>query len=146
MNGLKICLLGPEKIMDVHALWKEAGLTFHPSGRDSVGRMTQELQDSRTFLAGAFLGEALIGVVLGNDDGRKGWINRLAVRPAYGKMGVARALVDFCERHFEGRGLGIICCLIEEGNESSRAVFLKEGYEERPDIHYFRKMTGGEDW
>ena len=146
MSGLTIRLLGPEDIMDVHALWKEAGLTFHPSGRDSVGRMTQELQESRTFLAGAFLGEALIGVVLGNDDGRKGWINRLAVRPAYRKMGVARSLVDFCERHFEGLGLGIVCCLIEEDNESSRAVFLKEGYEERPDIHYFRKMTGGEDW
>lgn len=146
MDGLRIGLLGPDNIMDVHALWKEAGLTFHPSGRDSVGRMTRELQESRTFLAGAFLGEALLGVVLGNDDGRKGWINRLAVRPAYRQHGVAQALVDFCERHFENLGLGIICCLIEEGNESSLALFRGKGYEERPDIRYFRKITGGEDW
>lgn len=146
MDGVRIGLLGPDDIMDVHALWKEAGLTFHPSGRDAVGRMTQELQNSRTFLAGAFLGEALLGVVLGNDDGRKGWINRLAVRPAYRKLGVAQDLVGFCERHFESLGLGIICCLIEEGNESSLALFRGKGYEERPDIRYFRKITGGEDW
>jgi GNAT superfamily N-acetyltransferase len=146
MDGLKVCLLGPENIMDIHALWKEAALTFHPSGRDAVGRMTLELQDPRTFVAGAFLGEALLGVVLGNDDGRKGWINRLAVRPAYQKQGVGHALVDFCERRFKGRGLGMVCCLIEEGNEPSRSLFLKEDYEERQDIHYFRKMIGGEDW
>ncbi len=146
MEGLALRLLGTENITDVHAIWREAGLTYHPGGRDSVGRMTQELRQGRTFIVGAFLGEALLGVALGTDDGRKGWVNRLAVRPAYQKQGVAAALVDFCERQFKAMNLGMVCVLIEEGNTASRELFLKSGYEERTDIHYFRKITGGEDW
>lgn len=146
MEGMVVRLLGPENIMDVHALWKEAGLPFHPGGRDSVGRMTEELKGEAVFLAGAFVGEALLGVVLGSDDKRKGWINRLAVRPAYRNMGIGKALIEFCQAHFKTRGLGLVCALIEEGNDNSRDLFLGLGFEERPDIRYFRKFNGGEDW
>lgn len=146
MENLVLRLLGPEHITDVHAIWKEAGLKYHPSGRDSVSRMTQELREERSFLVGAFVGEALLGVVLGTEDGRKGWVNRLAVRPSYQKQGVAAALVDFCERRFKLRNLGMVCALIEESNDASRDLFVRSGYEERPEIHYFRKITGGEDW
>jgi N-acetylglutamate synthase len=146
MEGLILRQLGTDDLTDVHAIWREAGLNYHPSGRDSISRMTQELRGPSTFLVGAFMGEALLGVALGTDDGRKGWINRLAVRPAYQKQGVAAALVEFCERRFQARNLGMVCALIEEDNGASRELFSKSGYEERTDIHYFRKITGGEDW
>ncbi len=146
MEGLILRMLGTEHITDVHAIWKEAGLIYHPAGRDSVGRMTQELREGRTFIVGAFVGEALLGVALGTDDGRKGWINRLAVRPGYQKQGVAAALVECCEKRFKALDLGMVCALIEEDNAASRELFAKSGYEERTDIHYFRKITGGEDW
>lgn len=146
MEGLTVRKLGPDNIMDIHALWKEAGLTFHPAGRDSIGHMTQELRDGRLFIAGAFLGQALLGVVLGNDDGRKGWINRLAVKPGYRNKGVARELVAFCEHVFIGQGLGLICCLVEENNEPSLGLFQECGYEVRKDIFYLRKLVKGQDW
>ena len=146
MDNVTIRLLGPEHITDVHALWKAAGLPFHPSGRDSISRMTRELELDHVFLAGAFQGEALVAVVLGTEDGRKGWINRLAVRPSLQKQGLAKALVAFCERRFKSRGLGMVCALIEEDNHRSMALFSGEEYEERLDIHYFRKMLAGEDW
>lgn len=146
MDNLTIRLLGPEHINDVHGLWKAAGLPFHPAGRDSISRMTRELELDHVFLAGAFQGEALVAVVLGTEDGRKGWINRLAVRPSFQKQGLAKALVDFCEHRFKNRGLGMVCALIEEDNNRSMALFRGEGYEERLDIHYFRKMIAGEDW
>lgn len=146
MEEIVVRLLGPEHILDVHAVWKEAGLPYHPSGRDSVGRMSREITDPRSFLVGAYRGEALLGVALGTDDGRKGWINRVAVRPDCQKRGVAGALVDFCERRFKSQGLGLVCALIEEANAPSRRLFAREGYEERTDIHYFRKRIAGEDW
>ncbi|MBU4189834.1 MAG: GNAT family N-acetyltransferase [Candidatus Thermoplasmatota archaeon] len=39
----------------------------------------------------------LIGVVVGSDDGRKGWINRLAVDLKHRKKGVARVLINAVE-------------------------------------------------
>ena len=42
MEGLVLRQLGADHLTDVHAIWREAGLDYHPSGRDSVSRMTQE--------------------------------------------------------------------------------------------------------
>lgn len=146
VQGLSIRLLTSEHIADVHALWREAGLEFHPAGRDSVGHMTLEIEQGRLFMAGAYVGEALLGVVLGTDDGRKGWINRLAVRPDYRRAGLGQALIEFCERRFRDQGLGMTCTLIEDWNEASLALFQREGYALRKDIYYLRKMLEGEDW
>jgi GNAT superfamily N-acetyltransferase len=138
--------LGPEEVMDVHALWKEAGLEFRPEGRDSVGHMTKELQAGTLVMGGAYIGEALLAVVLMTDDGRKGWINRLAVRPAYRGKGLGRQLIHFCEMLMKSKGLGMTCCLIEDWNEASLALFQSEGYELRKDIFYLRKTLNGQDW
>lgn len=146
MNDLSLRLLASDDIPDVHALWNEARLEFHPAGRDSVGHMTDEIRQGKLFIAGAYLGEVLLGIVLGNDDGRKGWINRLAVRPGYRRSGVGKALIAFCEKRFRSQGLGMTCCLIEDWNEASLALFQAEGYVLRKDIFYLRKMLDGEDW
>ncbi len=146
MEGLSIRMLGPDHIMDVHAVWKEAGLEYHPAGRDSVTHMTQEIQQGRLFIAGAYLGQALLGVALATEDGRKGWINRLAVKPDYRREGVGSQLIAFCEARFKSQGLGMTCCLIEDWNEASLALFQEAGYALRKDIFYLRKVLEGEDW
>ena len=146
MEGLSIRLLGSDNIMDVHALWKESGLEFHPSGRDSVTHMTQEIQQGKLFIAGAYHGQALLGVALGTDDGRKGWINRLAVKPGYRREGVGTQIIAFCEARFKSQGLRMACCLIEDRNEASLTLFQEIGYAVRKDILYLRKIMEGEDW
>ena len=146
MGDITIRLLGPEDLLDVCKLWKEAGLPYKPQGRDSLGVMNKEMKETKNFLAGAFLGQALVGAVLGTDDGRKGWINRLAVKPAYRRKGVAKKLVTFCTRVFQGRGIGIVCALVEEENAASLKLFGEEGFELRKDILYLRKMVRGEEW
>ena len=76
-------LLLPREIPAVHSLWREAGLSFCPSGRDTVERMTTEIEAGSAFMVGAFEEGEMAGVILGTDDGRKGWINRPAVKPAH---------------------------------------------------------------
>ncbi len=131
----------------VHALWAEAGLPFHPEGRDALPRMAEELRGGSAVLLGAFFHETtLAGVVLLTDDGRKGWINRLAVKPSFRRRGVGKLLIAQAEALFRGRGRGIVACLIEDWNEASLALFQGEGYELRKDIFYLRKVPGGADW
>ena len=130
----------------IRALWKEAGLPTRYGGRDSRASLERELAQTRNFVLGAFDGEALVAVVLGSDDGRKGWINRLAVKPSHRRRGVGRLLVERCEELFRARGLGLCCCLVEDGNDGSFALFEQAGYAVRRDIDYLRKPLGDESW
>lgn len=143
---LEIRLLAPGELVGVQRLWREAGLAFHPEGRDTLEAMVSEMGDGRTFYAGAFEGERLVGVVLGTDEGRKGWINRLAVLPEVRRSGVAAALVGFCEEEFARRGRGLVCALVEDWNAPSLGLFQREGYVLRRDILYLRKSLKGEAW
>ena len=145
-EGAIVQALGPQDIPAVHRLWTEADLPFHPEGRDSAERMEEELTTGSAFLLGAYVGGALVGVVLGTDDGRKGWINRLAVAPSFRRAGIGARLIAACEEAFERRGRGIVACLIEDWNGPSLALFQREGYVLRKDIHYLRKVRAGEAW
>ncbi len=143
---MNLRLLEPEDIPAVHELWREARLPVRPEGRDSPGSVAAEIEDGRTFYVGAFEGGRLVGVALGTDEGRKGWVNRLAVAPDHRRRGVAAALVAFCEREFLKRGRGLVCALVEEDNDASLALFRREGYVPRRDILYLRKALRGETW
>jgi GNAT superfamily N-acetyltransferase len=74
-------------------LWQESGLPYRPDGRDRRERIARELAGPcSTFLA-AEEDSRLVGAVLGTQDGRKGWINRLVMAPSRRREGVGEALV-----------------------------------------------------
>ena len=84
---------------------------------------------------------ALVGSVIANHEGRKGWINRLAVRPSARRSGIARALVAACEGWLFGEGVPIVAALVEGDNHSSQALFTSCDYERDDTLVYFRKLT-----
>jgi len=121
-------------------LWREAGMPFKPKGRDSRKMIAEQMRAFPEFFIGAFCGNKLVGVVIGSYDGRmKGWINRLAVHPAYRRQGIAQRLVRRVEEALEKRGAAIFCALIETPNEESVKFFQKMGYQIHKDILYVTK-------
>ena len=81
----------------------------------------------------------MIGMIIGTDDGRKGWINRLAVEPEYQREGVANELITAVESALRKRGRKIICALVEDWNQGSLAFFKNAGYIKHDDIFYLSK-------
>jgi ribosomal protein S18 acetylase RimI-like enzyme len=124
------------------ALWERAGLPYKPKGRDSKEEMRKEIEKNPDLILGAFEEEELIGVILGTDDGRKGWINRLAVSPQHRQSGVAKELIKALENALRKRGRKIICTLIEDWNEASLDLFKRVGYIKHDDIFYLSKREG----
>lgn len=136
--------LNPEDVDRIVAIWAQAGLPFRPSGRDAKAHLLQEMvQDTAVFLGADDDGE-LVGVVLGTHDGRKGWVNRLAVLPEYRHRGIGRALVEELERRLNQRGILIVTCLIEGENQASKAFFESLGYVGHLDITYYSKRQSAE--
>lgn len=120
-------------------IWKQAGLPYKPHGRDSKENMIPEMEKETATLLVAEHKKKIVGVILATHDGRKGWLNRLAVIPEYRYKNVARNLVETAEKSLYDRGLQIIACLIEEDNKMSMKFFKKAGYVKHDDIIYFSK-------
>jgi len=124
-------------------LWCNAGLLFRPEGRDSSAKINEQIKNVTTiFLVAEFNGK-IVGTVLGTHDGRKGWINRLAVDTEFRRKNVAKRLVAELESRFEKIGLEVVACLIDGENTASMEVFKKLGYEEL-DVRYFSKKKSWE--
>jgi len=138
---VRIRTLCPADYDALIAVWKAAGLSYRPRGRDARERIAREMEGPCSIFLGAESEGALVGVILGTHDGRKGWINRLAVAPEYRGGGVGRGLVEEVERRLSERGIEIVTCLIEVWNEDSMRFFERIGYLPHRDIVYYSKRS-----
>jgi ribosomal protein S18 acetylase RimI-like enzyme len=121
-------------------VWERAGLPYKPKGRDSRENTAKQMELFPEFYLGAFHGNKLVGVVIASYESRmKGWINRLAVDPAYQRQGVAEQLVRKAEKTLKKHGAKIFCALIELPNDKSVGLFQKMGYAVYKDILYVTK-------
>jgi ribosomal protein S18 acetylase RimI-like enzyme len=134
-----IASLRIEDYDELVALWSAAGLPARPAGRDTRAEIARQLALPSSIYLAARADGRMVGAVLGTHDGRKGWINRLAVLPEHQGQGIARLLVEEAERRLAGEGIGIVACLIEGWNAASVEVFKRLGYEPFEGIHYLTK-------
>lgn len=130
---------------DIIALWSRAGLKYRPRGRDSREAMSSEFARADTCFLGMFDGDTMIGVIVGTSDGRKGWLNRLAIDPDYRGRGLAAQLIKAAEDFLHGLGIKVLAVLIEDWNTPSLSAFEKAGYVFHDDIVYGSKRSSEED-
>ena len=140
-NQITLHDLGTDEYDELLALWERAGLPVRPEGRDAPDRFARQMADRRQRIVGLRANAKLIAVVVLTHDGRKGWLNRLAVDPAYRRRGLATHLIAEAERWFiEDQGLEIWAALIEGENQDSQALFAALDYR-RHDVVYVSKRT-----
>ncbi|MFH0815839.1 MAG: GNAT family N-acetyltransferase [Methanobacteriota archaeon] len=139
MSSLKIRRMTIADYDAVVELWKKAGLSYRPDGRDSPERVGRELGMPMAVFLVAEEGGKIIGVIFGTQDGRKMYVNRLAVHPGSRRKGVAAALVRELERLADEMGLLLVTALVEDENTPSLAFMESMGYVRHNDITYFSK-------
>lgn len=120
-------------------LWEQCKLPLKPKGRDGQEELTRQSKLSTSIFLVAYAGEELVGSVFATDDGRKGWINRLAVGEKYRKKGIASKLLETAEKKLAEKNIKMNACLIETDNLNSKLFFKARGYREVKGISYFTK-------
>ncbi|MDF1545247.1 MAG: GNAT family N-acetyltransferase [bacterium] len=142
--GLELKPLTIDNYDAIISLWAEAGLPFKPFGRDSREFMSKEMALSHTAFFGIFDDRKLIAVGIANYDGRRGWVNRVAVDPDQRGQGLAGRIIAECEAFLRAQGAVVICALIETVNSPSISCFQKDGYQYEKEIGYFTKRDSAE--
>ncbi|MBS3817582.1 MAG: GNAT family N-acetyltransferase [Candidatus Thermoplasmatota archaeon] len=119
-------------------LWDESDIPCKPKGRDRKENIEEELEEQPEYWIGAYEDEEMVGIIFGTDDGRKGWINRLAVAEDYRGQGIGKKLVEKLEHVFEEKGFKIWAALIEPDNPEGMKFFEHLGFEDK-NIKYYSK-------
>ncbi len=129
---------------DIIRIWADAGLPWRPQGRDAREKIAREITRDDTVFLGLFENRRMIAAGMAIYDGRKGWINRVAVDPDHRGRGLGGKMIAACERFLKQRGATVIGCLIEEHNLPSMALFQKHGYCFYEGVMYFSKRDSEE--
>jgi len=120
-------------------VWKISGLPYRAKGRDSLASLRRQRSSDPELFVGAFEERKLVGTVIASDDGRRAWINRLAVIPEARGRGIATVLIRYCEKVLRRRGRRLFCVHIDHDNPESMNLFAKEGYRREELIFYYAK-------
>lgn len=120
-------------------IWTEGRLPVKSRGRDRRAKIEKQLELPNVLFLVAESEGRVVGTVLATHDGRKGWINRLAVDASCRSRGIGRRLILEAEKRLAAAGMEIFACLIENDNTVSMQVFERLGYTKHPEIIYFAK-------
>jgi len=120
----------------VIALWQAAGLILSRS--DNLESIRKKLErDADLFLVAEDCGR-VVGVVMGSYDGRRGWINHLAIAPEKQESGLGSSLVSQVEARLKTKGCEKVNLLIEPINARVQGFYERLGYS-RDDLIFMEK-------
>ena len=105
---------------EVVELWKACGIILRPG--DELDGIKLKLQRDQDLFLVAENDQQILGVVLGAWDGRRGWINHLAVRSGHRRSGVGKALVRELERRLAKKGALKVNAQIYKSNKQSSVL------------------------
>ena len=76
----------------------------------------------------------ILGTVLCGTDGRRGYLQHLAVAPPHRRQGIGRRLVDAALGALERQGIVKCHLMVLPTNELARAFWMRLGWVERGDV------------
>ncbi len=86
---------------------------------------------------------AIVGAVLCGTDGRRGYLQHLAVAPAHRRRGIGRALVERCIRALTARGIDKCHLMVVSDNHDAAAFWTRLGWVDRSDVRLMSRTTPG---
>ena len=116
----------PEDEREVVALWQECGLTrpWNDPHKDIARKLAVQPE---LFLVGV-LKDNIVASVMAGYEGHRGWVNYLAVAPAFRGRGFGRAMMQHVERALTERGCPKLNLQVRKSNGEAIAFYRHLGY------------------
>jgi len=84
----------------------------------------------------------IFGSIMAGHDGKRGYIQHLAVDPALRKRGIATKLVDLCLDALKSRGIDKSHVHVLKKNQAGRAYWSSRGWNLRAEIVMYSFING----
>ncbi|MBN2017332.1 MAG: GNAT family N-acetyltransferase [Candidatus Cloacimonetes bacterium] len=128
-----------EDVDIILTIWEKADLTYKPKGRDTTENLLAQLKLPQIRIFIGSIHNEDIATIITTHDGRRGWLNRLAVLKKHRNRGIAQQLITYSEQWLASQGIQIYAALIDDPNDPSMNLFKKAGYVRHDDIIYYTK-------
>ena len=136
---MQIGPLAPGHFDAAVALWHQVGLT-RPWNDPAEDLQRAISSPSSTVLAGTH-DDNLTATAMVGDDGHRGWVYYLAVRPDARGSGHSRAMMNACEKWLAERDVPKLQVMVRADNADVRGFYTSLGY--RPsDVAVFQRELG----
>jgi ribosomal protein S18 acetylase RimI-like enzyme len=128
----------PEDERAVVALWEECRLTrpWNDPHKDIARKLAVQPE---LFLVSVEQNH-IVGTVMAGYDGHRGWVNYLAVAPAFRGRGLARALMEHVERELVARGCPKLSLLVRNTNREAIGFYRHLGYVEDESVSLGKRL------
>lgn len=136
---LEILAMAENDLEEVLVLWTETdGVGLNES--DTLEHLRAYLKRNPGLSLVVRDGEQAIGAVLCGHDGRRGYLNHLAVRPEYRKRGLGSQMVETCLASL--KCVGILRCniFLFAGNELGERFWKRHGWLQRSDLQVMQRQ------
>ena len=130
---IEIGHFSPTDYDEVMVLWSHTeGLTLRDAdSREAIARYLAR-NPGLSFVARE--DGRLVGAVLAGTDGRRGYLQHLAVAPSHRGRGLGRALAERSVEALRARGIAKCHLMVREENAQARAFWEHLGWSERADV------------
>lgn len=119
-------------------LWKCCNLAIKQS--DKISEIKKVLKYNPDIFLVALEKTKLVACVLGTWDGRRGWVNHLAVDPEKQKLGIGKKLINELELRLKQKGCLKINLTILPDNDDAVGFYKKTGYQIEKVIFMSKKV------
>lgn len=123
----------------VYALWlscKGMGLNDLDDSREGIDRFLKRNPET-CFVAEE--NDMIAGVIIGGNDGRRGYIYHTAVAPRFRRKGVAKTLVNTALNALKELGINKTALVVFDRNADGNLFWESMGFTSREDLVYRNK-------
>lgn len=116
-----------DDLAEMLALWRAASLQISPTDSEHGLRRHLALSGNLACVLCDAQGR-IIGTLLGSDDGRRGWINHLAIHPDAQGHGYGRRLITAVTDRLKAQGCEKVNLLVRQTNQQVVPFYEKIGF------------------
>ena len=121
---------------EIISLWKNTagvGLSGNDDSKKSIGILLNK--NPNTCFVAKFNNE-IIGTIMAGNDGRRGHIYHLMVKPEHRRNGIGKELLEKTEKNLKKSGIRKLFLVVFKNNKNGNLFWEETGYKIRKDLNY----------